>query len=347
MVLTKKGNTTANRILGLFFLLWEIDFFDGALMLNGFYLEHPNLALWTDSFLFLYGPLIYFYTLFTIDGNKKFRISYLIHFLPFLLGFIVLLIIYHLQPIDYKLKILEGITTFNQPVESFIGFLFIYLHFFSYIFLSYHRLKNAERNLKNYYSYPILRWLYNLLFGLSIVLSLSIVSSIFQFLGATMYFNLSVIIILLSIGVFVGRLIFKSLDQQSPMLTQLSGRKYSGSDLAQNEVEAIRSKILGALDKDELFLDPELSLEKLSEKIGITKRNVSQVINEVMGKNFFDLINTYRIERAKRIFMKNKDPKLTVLEVLYEVGFNSKSSFNTQFKNKTGLTPSEFKRLNP
>ena len=56
-----------------------------------------------------------------------------------------------------------------------------------------------------------------------------------------------------------------------------------------------------------------------------------------------DFINTYRIEKAKERLLHPKDEKETILEVMYEVGFNSKSSFNTVFKKKTGLTPSQYK----
>lgn len=346
LVLTKKGNKVTNRILGIFFLLWAYDFFEGALLLHGFYLEHPNAALWTESFLFLYGPLIYFYTLFTLDKKREFRISDLSHLILFFLSFLALLKIYHLQPTSIKLDIMKEISALNQPAESFMGFLIVYAHIFYYIFLSYKKIKSAVRDLENYYSYPTLQWLRKLLISLAIILSVSVISSILQFLGATIYFTISIIVILLSMGILVGRLIFKALDQQSPILPQSPEKKYPGSDLTESEASGIQSKILKALKKDELYLDPELSLNHLSEKIGIGKRRVSQVINERMGKSFFDLVNTHRIEKAKQIFKESKDAKLTVLEVMYEVGFNSKSSFNTQFKNKTGLTPSEFLKLN-
>jgi len=345
LISTQKGNKVANRILGVFFLFWAIDFFDGALMLNKFYLQHPNFALWTETFLFLYGPLIYFYTLYTINEKRKFASRDILHFTPFVLGFVGLMKIYHLQTTEFKVKILEGVTSFDQPVESLIGFLLVYLHFFLYIFLSYKKLKKASRKFENHYSYPVLGWLKKLLLTLAIILILSIISGLLQFFGAKFYFNISLIFILLILGILIGRLIFKTLEQRSPMLPVLE-KKYSGSDLKDVEGSEIESKIIDVLHTNELYLNPELSLEHLSEKIGISKRRTSQVINERMGKSFFDLINTYRIEKAKKIFKENRDSKLTVLEVLYEVGFNSKSSFNTQFKNKTGLTPSEFQRLN-
>lgn len=346
LISTQKGNKKANRVLGIFFMLWAIDFFDGALMLNGFYLKHANWALWTESFLFLYGPLIYFYTLLVIHEKRKFKPADLIHFVFFFVGFVSFLKIYHLNPVEFKLEILQGISSFEQPAESFVIFLFIYVHFFFYIFLSNRCIKKAIRNFEHHYSYPILQWLQKLLFALALILILAVISSVFQFLGAQFYFNTTLIVILLLLGILIGKLIFKTLEQKSPMLPAMVEKKYSGSDLIAADAIQIENKILTALKEEELYLNPELSLEQLSESIGISKRRVSQVINERLGKSFFDLINTYRIEKAKQIFKVNRDSKLTVLEVLYEVGFNSKSSFNTQFKNKTGLTPSEFQRLN-
>jgi YesN/AraC family two-component response regulator len=92
------------------------------------------------------------------------------------------------------------------------------------------------------------------------------------------------------------------------------------------------------------WLEPELSLDQLSAQLSVKPRMLSQLINETLNQNFFDFVNRYRIEEAKRLLTNPVDKKITVLEVLYEVGFNSKSSFNTLFKKYTGLTPSEFKK---
>ena len=62
-----------------------------------------------------------------------------------------------------------------------------------------------------------------------------------------------------------------------------------------------------------------------------------------MGQHFYDLINRYRIEEAARLLTDPEDEKITILEVLYQVGFNSKSSFNTLFKKYMGMTPTEFR----
>ena len=76
--------------------------------------------------------------------------------------------------------------------------------------------------------------------------------------------------------------------------------------------------------------------------LSLRPKILSQVINETIGQTFFDFINRYRIEEAKRLLTNPADKKITVLEVLYEVGFNSKSSFNKNFKKVTGQSPSEY-----
>lgn len=88
----------------------------------------------------------------------------------------------------------------------------------------------------------------------------------------------------------------------------------------------------------------KLTLKMLAQTLSASERAVSQVINNHMAENFYDLINTYRIEAAKGLLQSSEASSLTILEILYEVGFNSKSSFNTQFKKKTGLTPSQFRK---
>lgn len=345
LTLSKRGNKPVNRLLGVFFLLWAVDFLDGSLLLKGFYLQHPDWALWTEASIFLYGPLIYLYTSHAGGARTKLKLTALFHLVPFFLGFIAMFPIYHVQPRETKLNILAAIVDLEQPSGSYLVFALLYAHFLCYLYLSKRLVRNATRNLKQYYSHPILSWLNKLLNALIIVLLIAIANSVLQWTGNRLYFEIGLITVLLLTGVFIGRIIVKALDQPSSLAQHNFGKKYSGSPLQFDESEALAKKITEVLTEDRLFLNPELTLEELSNTIGANSRKVSQTINERMGKNFFDLINMYRIEAAKKIFAERKDPKLTILEVMYEVGFNSKSSFNTQFKNRTGVTPSEFLRL--
>jgi AraC-like DNA-binding protein len=97
------------------------------------------------------------------------------------------------------------------------------------------------------------------------------------------------------------------------------------------------------METEKPYLDDALTLQKLAEKISIPEKQLSILINQSAGKHFFDFINEFRINYAKTLL--KEQPQLTVLEVLYEAGFNSKSSFYTAFKKETGITPTDYRKL--
>ena len=91
------------------------------------------------------------------------------------------------------------------------------------------------------------------------------------------------------------------------------------------------------------YLNPSLSIRSFSEEIKMNSRDISVLINQNLKQYFFDFINEYRVKEAMKILKNPSKKEFTVLEILYEVGFNSKSSFNTAFKKHTGLTPTQFR----
>ena len=91
------------------------------------------------------------------------------------------------------------------------------------------------------------------------------------------------------------------------------------------------------------YLDPSLTIQELANQINIPVRDLSVLINHHMDQHFFDFVNEYRIQKAMNILKDHSKDDLTILEILYEVGFNSKSSFNTSFKKYTRLTPTEYR----
>jgi len=84
-----------------------------------------------------------------------------------------------------------------------------------------------------------------------------------------------------------------------------------------------------------------LSIDELSQISDIPPRYLSQIINELLNKNFFDFVNNYRIEDAKE---QLKNDKKRVSEIMYDIGFSSRSSFNNSFKKYVGTTPSQFRK---
>ena len=117
--------------------------------------------------------------------------------------------------------------------------------------------------------------------------------------------------------------------------------KYVKSGLKNAEAEKYYGSLLDLIEKEELFQNGKLLLKDVADRLGISNNYLSQIINQKTGKNFFRFINEYRVEKAKQL-LADKAGKYTILSIAYDCGFNSKSSFNTIFKEYTGKTPSEF-----
>jgi AraC-like DNA-binding protein len=92
------------------------------------------------------------------------------------------------------------------------------------------------------------------------------------------------------------------------------------------------------------FLDPELSLSSLSKQIGLNRNQLSRLIIEGIGENFYDFINRYRVDEVKRLMTDPQKQNYNLLGIALEAGFKSKSTFNLIFKRFTGLTPTEYKK---
>ena len=120
--------------------------------------------------------------------------------------------------------------------------------------------------------------------------------------------------------------------------------KYQKSSLSEENKELILIKIKMEMEKNSYFANNLASLSGLSKQINESSHHVSQVINEKLNKNFFELLAFYRVEQAKKLIRKDKDAKITIEELAELVGYNSKSSFNTAFKKYTSKTPSEFRK---
>ncbi len=119
---------------------------------------------------------------------------------------------------------------------------------------------------------------------------------------------------------------------------------YSRSGLTSKKVDALGIQLVEYMKTEKPFLDEDLSLSLLSEKSGINPSHLSQVINQHFDLNFYDFVNQYRVDEAKKMLGSPMFDHLSVLGIAYDCGFKSKSSFNRYFKKYTSLSPSEFKK---
>ncbi|HEY5689508.1 MAG TPA: helix-turn-helix domain-containing protein [Yeosuana sp.] len=129
---------------------------------------------------------------------------------------------------------------------------------------------------------------------------------------------------------------------ESEHAKQVQEKSFSSED-SNLKNRALKSKLEEYMNKEEAFLNPSLTIFDLAKGLNITSIELSLFLNKELHKNFFDYINEYRIEKAKQILQDPDKKSLTILEILYEVGFNSKSSFNTAFKKFTKKTPTQYR----
>jgi len=119
--------------------------------------------------------------------------------------------------------------------------------------------------------------------------------------------------------------------------------KYRNNKLEEHIKRDYLQRLNLYMETNEPFLNPEISLESLANEISVNPRDLSQIINETFKKNFKGYILEFRIKKSMKMLADSNCCKLTILEILYNVGFNSKSAFNYQFKLYTNLTPQEYR----
>ncbi|MCV9930286.1 helix-turn-helix domain-containing protein [Flavobacterium sp. LS1R49] len=122
----------------------------------------------------------------------------------------------------------------------------------------------------------------------------------------------------------------------------LNPTKHSGKKIESAEEVIISGKLENVMIEKELYKNPNLTLQDLSKEINISSHQLSQFLNNNLGKNFTSFVNEFRINEACKIITTND--KLTLESIGYDVGFNSKSTFFAAFKKHTGTTPSNYQQ---
>jgi ligand-binding sensor domain-containing protein/AraC-like DNA-binding protein len=120
--------------------------------------------------------------------------------------------------------------------------------------------------------------------------------------------------------------------------------KYKTSALHPGKAEEVMPRLLHLMEEEKLFLDPDLTLRDLSQRLRIHYNHLSQIINERFGLSYNEFINKYRIEEAKRKLADPKERESSILDILLSTGFYTKSVFNAAFKKFEGVTPSEYRK---
>jgi AraC-like DNA-binding protein len=325
-------------------------------VLTGWADTNPHLAFIGGSCSFLFGPLLYFYTQSVVYRGYRLPRTAVLHAVPFLLVTGLIVVVYHAQPLPTKLFILAARKRYDNPwlvfALSFAG----YAQIVAYIVAALRTVRGYRLALQERFSRADavnLHWLTSTLRGFMLSLLFAFGYTSVQLTPFTGYYEFPLAVIIVALFYFINGIIFKALrqpeifggvapDELAPEATKPV--KYASSALTASERESHLAGLRTWMDTQKPYLDPDLTIEGLSGQLDVPVKVLSQVINESLGQNFFDFVNTYRVEEAKRLLNNPRDPKVTVLEVMYQAGFNSKSSFNTAFKKIALTTPSAYKK---
>lgn len=147
----------------------------------------------------------------------------------------------------------------------------------------------------------------------------------------------------LCVSYLIGRR-YPAYFQNLQEVARVTFQKYSRSLLQGMDISALRENLLQSMEVEKLYKDEDLSLASLADDLGLSSHQLSELINQEMGKNFPAFVNEYRIREACELLSKNKDS--SILDIAYEVGFRSKTSFHRAFQKEVGVPPSEYREKN-
>ncbi len=303
------------------------------------------------SFGFLFGPLLFLYSKSLTSNNFHLKNPDLLHLIPFLVYNLLYAIYFHFEPVSLKIQMLERGSVLPYSLGFWIGLL-MNIQILIYMWLTLFLVFRYSRRIKSLYS-----MIHNLELGwLELVLYAFLFMWLIDFahflLRNTGYISpeLSGYLTLISIAinfVFANLVIYKGLKQPLQFFDvekELPKSKNDHLVIPEQQSERYLQKLMNYMSSEKPYLTSTLTLKELSDRLEINPRILSKIINEKKNQNFFDFINRYRIEDAKMILSNPAKKKMTILEVLYGVGFNSKSVFNTTFKKYSGVTPTEYRK---
>jgi AraC-like DNA-binding protein len=360
LLVTKKNKSKPDWILAIWLILVGIHLLLYYLFISSQYLEFPYFLGFDRPLPLLHGPLLYLYTAYSTQQIKN-RYAWL-HFLPWLLAHIPL-IPFFLLPISDKIGVYNNQGAGYETISQILVWAII-ASGVVYVILSLQLLRRHKRNIEQEFSNTVkinLAWLQYLIFGIGFIWLMVIVGedpvvfgSVVLFVFFLGYFGIK------QVGIFThahshptttnpnnekddheGK---KLLDTIYPEVHEV--KKYQKSGLNQEAAQEIHSKLSKVMENERLFKNPELTLPELSEKLEINPNILSQVINTQVGKSFYDYINSLRIDDFKKMVLLPENQKYSLLGLAMQCGFNSKTSFNRNFKKVTGLAPSEYLRQN-
>lgn len=348
----------------LFFLLYYYAYLHKIGFLGGI------AVLFGQGMGFLLGPVLY-YHLKSIALPKSQIIKPLLRSLiPF---FILKIFISIPLSIAMTWKTLKTFHAFYMDLDIYINQA-ENIYFLVYLFLGLKFLKKINGLFEETYSTldeNNLNWYKYLIYGFIVIVIADTFCTIYELFYPMIPWNIGTLIAFGLVGLFVylgykgmfqskilmpDFLLEKLNDSQThshnlPEITdsdelEAKSLKPQMDSFSPEEIETLKLKLTELLDNQKLYRDESLNLTELADKIGISNKRLSELLNQYLNISFYNLINDYRIKEVKERISSEEADKYTLLSIAFDSGFQSKASFNRIFKQRTGVSPSEFRKRN-
>jgi AraC-like DNA-binding protein len=355
-IIKSSSNYRANRYQGFLLLSLSLIFLEQVLNYTG-YIVRVLPATYSTAWLnFLIGPFLYLYVKRSLDRpfSKKEWINFI---LPVI--YLIYLTFSLVQPDEFKynsyitssrlnLPLLEVHSSIppdplgiNKYLDSVLG-IQVMIYISLSILMLVKKAKDAATTIFKTTD-DTLRSTRDVVFHMSIVIVIFIIVKTSLHGNAGNYFigtYVAFFTLLTTLRIMNDSAYF----ERSASFLDISMGKYRKSSLNEEGKQRILHSIILEFEDKKYFTENLASLSDLSKKVGESPHHVSQVLNEKLGKSFFEVLASYRIEEAEKILSRDSKNKITVEEISEMVGYNSKTAFNNSFKKLTGKTPSEYRK---
>jgi len=357
LLFTKKPEQLSIKLLALLIVILVFHLSLIAIDIKDLFVHFPHLSRLSWIIPLLYGPLILLLTQSIVKINFALQKKHLIYFLPIII-YGIALAPYFLLTTNEKAEFLKDtiqVTNADFGIyNSLTGFIHIgFVSFSLWIFYTY------KKKLSTYFSNPgrvHIKWLEQFLWAILIIMIFSVIAFFTRkhntsFLSAIYPYNFLLVVFLIY-WIAYKLLLSPSIYRNSQTLinnintTNLPSKsidqKYSKTALSSKKVEAIKLQLKEHMVKEKPYLNPDLSIDDLSNQLMVKRHHLSQIINLSFNKNFFEFINSYRIKEFKKQAKDFDNDHLSILGIALNCGFNSKATFNSVFKKQEGITPSAY-----
>ncbi len=330
----RRGNPKTNRFAALLLVTLAIIAGGSFCAYSGFLRLLPKLQKVFSPFLFAMGPLYFFYVRSFLRADSPRGKAGALHFAPALLNVLYNIPFYLKSDAEKAARLALGITPSVRAIR-----ILALIHFLIYLSLILREMRGFQAAAKEQFaslSRMKVRWIVYLGLAMGTTLLVNIVPDLqIPVVSSFTTFWEAMLIIFLA---------YKGLTQPALFLDESFWRRPVKPDqppIPESRQAEYLERITDFMAGEKPFLDPELTLDALAEKLRMPANHCSFLINRHLNMNFFHFVNRYRIGEFKLRLGAGARPR-TILETALEVGFNSKSTFNAAFKHFEGLTPSQY-----